>query len=49
MYPELETLDVADVVDPEWKWWANQIGNFASGRLLDVINANDVITMHYKV
>ena len=44
MYSELETLDVADVVDPRMEVGGQPIGNFASGRLLDVINANDVIS-----
>ena len=44
MYAELETLDVADVVDPNMEVGGQPIGNFASGRVLDVINANDVIS-----
>ena len=44
MYSELETLRVEDVVDPRMEVGGQPIGNFASGRLLDVINANDVIS-----
>ena len=44
MYTELETLSVEDVVDPNMEVGGQPIGNFASGRVLDVINANDVIS-----
>ena len=43
MYSDLEALHVEDVVDPRMEVGGQPIGNFASGRVLDVINANDVI------
>ena len=43
MYSDLEALHVEDVVDPKMEVGGQPIGNFASGRVLDVINANDVI------
>ena len=43
MYAELEGLRVEDVVDPKMEVGGQPIGNFASGRVLDVINANEVI------
>ena len=43
MYSDLETLDVEDVIDPKTEVGGQPIGNFASGRVLDVISANDVI------
>ena len=43
MYSDLEALHVEDVVDPKTEVGGQPIGNFASGRVLDVINANDVI------
>lgn len=43
MYSDLEAMDVKDVVDPTMEVGGQPIGNFASGRVLDVISANDVI------
>lgn len=43
MYAELEGMAVEDVVDPRMEVGGQPIGNFASGRVLDVINANEVI------
>ena len=43
MYADLEGLSVEDVVDPRMEVGGQPIGNFASGRVLDVINANEVI------
>ena len=43
MYSDLEALHVEDVVDPKTEVGGQPIGNFASGRVLDVISANDVI------
>ena len=43
MYADLEGLRVEDVVDPRMEVGGQPIGNFASGRVLDVINANEVI------
>ena len=43
IYQELERLDVADCVDPRMEVGGQPIGNFASGRVIDVVSANDVI------
>ena len=43
IYQELERLDVSDCVDPEMEVGGQPIGNFASGRVIDVINSSDVI------
>ena len=43
IYQELERLDVADCVDPRMEVGGQPIGNFASGRVIDVVNAGDVI------
>jgi len=43
MYSDLEAMAVEDVIDPKTEVGGQQIGNFASGRVLDVISANDVI------
>ena len=43
MYSDIEAMDVEDVVDPRMEVGGQPIGNFASGRVLDVINANEVI------
>lgn len=43
MYLELEGLAVEDVVDPKMEVGGQPIGNFASGRVLDVIDSNSVI------
>ena len=43
IYQELERLDVADCVDPEMDVGGQPIGNFASGRVIDVVNSGDVI------
>ena len=43
MYSDLEAMDIEDVVDPRMEVGGQPIGNFASGRVLDVINANEVI------
>ena len=41
IYNELESLDVADCVDPEMEVGGQPIGNFASGSVLNVISASD--------
>ena len=43
IYQELERLDVSDCVDPEMEVGGQPIGDFASGRVIDVINSSDVI------
>ena len=43
IYQELERLDVADCVDPDMEVGGQPIGNFASGRVIDVVNSGDVI------
>ena len=43
MYAELEAMAVEDVVDAEMEVGGQPIGNFASGRVLDVVSANEVI------
>ena len=43
MYDEIETLSVEEVVDPEMEVGGQPIGNFASGRVIDVINSTSAI------
>tara|TARA_Y100001972_G_scaffold126973_1_gene182331 strand:- start:4183 stop:4698 length:516 start_codon:yes stop_codon:yes gene_type:complete len=43
IYQELERLNVEDCVDPRMEVGGQPIGDFASGRVLDVISASDVI------
>lgn len=43
IYQELERLNVEDCVDPRMEVGGQPIGNFASGRVIDVVSANDVI------
>ena len=43
IYQELERLDVADCVDPEMEVGGQPIGDFASGRVIDVVNSGDVV------
>ena len=43
MYSDLEALHVEDVVDPRMEVGGQPIGDFASGRVLDVVSANEVI------
>ena len=43
IYNELESLDVADCVDPEMEVGGQPIGNFASGSVLNVISASDIL------
>lgn len=43
MYSDLEAMDVEDVVDPTMEVGGQPIGNFASGRVIDVIDPSDVI------
>jgi hypothetical protein len=43
MYSDLEAMAVEDVVDTEMEVGGQPIGNFASGRVLDVVSANEVI------
>jgi hypothetical protein len=43
MYSDLEAMDVEDVVDPRMEVGGQPIGDFASGRVLDVVSANEVI------
>ena len=43
MYDEIETLDVDEVVDSSIEVGGQPIGNFASGRVLDVIDSSSAI------
>ena len=43
MYDEIETLDVDEVVDSSMEVGGQPIGNFASGRVLDVIDSSSAI------
>ena len=43
IYNELASLDVADCVDPEEYVGGQRIGDFASGRVIDVISSGDVL------
>ena len=43
IFQQLEQLDVADCVDPEMEVGGQPIGNFADGRVIDVVNSGDVV------
>jgi len=43
IYNELSNLDVEDVVDPEMDHHGQRMGNFASGRVIDVVDSSSVI------
>ena len=43
IYQELERLNVEDCVDPRMEVGGQPIGNFASGRVIDVVNSGDVV------
>ena len=43
IYSKLEILSVDEVVDPNMEVGGQRIDNFANGRVIDVISANDVI------
>ena len=43
MYTELEYLDVDEVVDPDMEVGGQRIGNFASGRVIDVVSSEGVM------
>ena len=43
IYQALEDLDVEDCVDPDMEVGGQRIGDFASGRAIDVISSGDVI------
>ena len=42
IYSELSILDVDEIIDPNMEVGGQRIGNFASGRVIDVVSANDV-------
>jgi len=43
IYNKLSMLDVNDVVDPNMEVGGQRIGNFASGRVIDVVSSSEVI------
>ena len=43
IYSELSILDVDEIIDPNMEIGGQRIGNFANGRVIDVVSANDVI------
>ena len=43
IYNELSSLDVEDIVDPEMDHHGQRMGNFASGRVIDVVDSSSVI------
>ena len=38
IYSELSSLNVEDIVDPEMDHHGQRMGNFASGRVIDVVD-----------
>ena len=43
IYNQLSILDVDEIIDPNMEVGGQRIGNFANGRVIDVVSANDVI------
>ena len=43
MYTELEYLDVDEVVDPDMEVGGQRIGDFANGRVIDVVSSEGVM------
>jgi len=43
LYLELESLDVEDLVNPDMEVGGQRIGDFASGRVIDVIDSSSAI------
>ena len=43
IYSELSNLNVEDIVDPEMDHHGQRMGNFASGRVIDVVDSSSVI------
>jgi hypothetical protein len=43
IYNELSSLNVEDIVDPEMDHHGQRMGNFASGRVIDVVDSSSVI------
>ena len=43
IYSELSRLNVEDIVDPEMDHHGQRMGNFASGRVIDVVDSSSVI------
>ena len=43
IYNELSNLSVEDIVDPEMDHHGQRMGNFASGRVIDVVDSSSVI------
>jgi len=43
IYSELSILSVDEIIDPNVEVGGQRIGNFANGRVIDVVSANDVI------
>ena len=43
IYKELSKLDVKDIVDPDMVHGGQRMGDFASGRVIDVVNSSSII------
>ena len=43
IYSELSSLDVEDVVDPDMVHGGQRMGDFASGRVIDVVDSGSII------
>ena len=43
LYSELEILDIDEIIDPNMEVGGQRIGNFASGRVIDVVSSGDVM------
>ena len=43
IYSELSSLDVSDVIDPNIEVGGQRIGNFANGRIIDVVDSGSII------
>ena len=48
MYTELEYLDVDEVVDPDMEVGGQRIGDFANGRVIDVVSSEKCNGRSYK-
>ena len=43
IYSELSSLNVEDIVDPDMEHGGQRMGNFASGRVIDVVDSGSII------
>ena len=43
IYSELSSLDVEDIVDPDMEHGGQRLGDFASGRVIDVVDSSSVM------